>query len=231
MRTNDEAIHRTVLYTNRSFFRTTDETGVTPEHLRVSWPLVHNLINLVETPIFAFGKKSYRNVAQMLEMELVAATPVGWGIVNLYLYRNNSTNRKMVAMPHLGRYPFATAQGVPDNLWDIIRNFLEHDVVPQPELPHADDPADVPDADDDENTDIVEARRETADPLPIDGEWQNVSPLQIAVGGGGRVLPEPNTAVNLITALRGEIESLRTEVQIIKDMVINLRNEFQNRLP
>lgn len=216
---DNETIHGSVLYTNLSYFRAPHQDGVTQEHLDVSWPLVHNVINLVETPIFAFGEKSYKNVAQMLQMEVVVTTLVGWGNWRLFLYRNNSTNRKMVGMPHLS-YPWATRPEVPDNLWDIIRNFLEHDVVPQPEHPNDDEP-------DDEHPDIVEVRRERVDSLPIDGEWQNVPPVQIAVGGGERVLPEPNTAVNLITALRGEIESLRTEVEIIKGMVINLKNEFQ----
>ena len=74
---DNETIHRTVLYTNCSYFRTPRENGVVPVHINVSSTLVHNLINLVETPIFAFGKKSYRSVAQMLEMELVATTPMG----------------------------------------------------------------------------------------------------------------------------------------------------------
>jgi hypothetical protein len=129
---DNETIHRTVLYTNCSYFRTPRENGVVPVHMDVAASLVRNLINLVETPIFAFGKKSYRSVAQMLEMERVATTPSGWGRWQLFLYKNNSTNRKMVGMPHLA-FPWATAQGVPENLWDIIRNFLEHDVLPEPE--------------------------------------------------------------------------------------------------
>jgi hypothetical protein len=129
---DNETIHRTVLYTNCSYFRTPRENGVVPVHINVSSTLVHNLINLVETPIFAFGKKSYRSVAQMLEMELVATTPTGWGRWQLFLYKNNSTNRKIVGMPHLA-FPWATAQGVPENLWDVVRDFLEHDVVPEPQ--------------------------------------------------------------------------------------------------
>ena len=35
-------------------------------------------------------------------------------------------------MPHLA-FPWATAQGVPENLWDVVRDFLEHDVVPEPQ--------------------------------------------------------------------------------------------------
>lgn len=186
---NKENRNESVLYFNRSFIRTRQAADVTPEHRIVSWHLVDNLLNLVQTPIFVFGRDAFENVADNLEMEVVAARHVGWGNVAMYLYRNHATNRKMVAMPHLGRYPWATRIEAQDDFWVVIRNFLDDGVIqePQGEL-HVNA--------DDEQPDI---QRRNVPPPP-----------QIAIGDYGEEIRSLRAE---ITSLRTEVQNLTSLIE------------------
>ncbi len=115
-----EDIRKMVLYTNSSFFRTIDQTGVTSEHLAVSSPLLMQMVNIVKFPIFAFGNEAAEQIAKFYNMYKLAEYPAGWGEWKIRFYKNHN-NIRMILVPHFSRW---RAHKTPDETWDAMRTFF-----------------------------------------------------------------------------------------------------------